>query len=604
MSDQLRLTKQRRSRLPKEQWDRLRFLYNVHRENDPGLSIAAFRHMLHNKMLKQPMEFCMENLPKLRAFQVNLKNSSNDTLSVKGRAPAVNNDDTATGLVHNDIDTAVNLPKLRTFQVNLKNSSNDTLSVKRAGDVHNDTAMAVVHNNDTAVHNDTAVNKYECGHIQPTEFAEEVKESWQHYHHRNCPTCDTAKNTLVDRMLSDETLHKAMNHTFGTLSLDWPDEGPSVHKISLKLLYGKTGCLPKILHSCEDFLVFVNGSYKVRHLALQEDPPTKQMQTAVEGGKHPESFEYPSNQLLRNPGDGSIGLASWKSTTNNLSGRDYAFIGDLGISNESIKCISVKESTRIRTLVKNSRQGPAGGYLIPSQERCFDTRSMSKCTKLVREFAKGPKSRSTACAITYWNHNKSKACTYGSCYNDMFMDYRSDAKIRKMLLSCGAERERAVKEMQYRLKCLLAVDVLELEHSSAIWGTFQKAVKAALGGKKPTRDSWRAVDNSISLWHCVLLEYACSGMEYRNHQPVAAHMDGNPNHFLESMILLPVVATNEERSSSRIAREAPKGILCCPLRGVAFEITSGRDALQLQFENTIHCSDSERGKKTVSVVKS
>ena len=56
---------------------------------------------------------------------------------------------------------------------------------------------------------------------------------------------------------------------------------------------------------------------------------------------------------------------------------------------------------------------------------------------------------------------------------------KQDAKIRKMLLSCGAERERVVKEMQYRLKCLLAVDVLELEHSSAIWGTFQKAVKAA-----------------------------------------------------------------------------------------------------------------------------
>jgi len=450
------------------------------------------------------------------------------------------------------------------------------------------------------------IMEYACGHKQPMDFACLVDKKAAHYQGSLCcPTCETGKRTLVEEILSNDALLNTMRSKFGTLEMDWPDCGANVKCIDVATLPQRVKVFPKHLLECKDLRRFLSGSFKVRHLALDVEPPDKVEQGLILGGKHPNCFAYPDNQLLRNPGDGSVGLVSWKNGAKNFSGRDYAFIGSVGLSNECIKRISIDESKYIHDMVKDKRMGSAGGYYLPTQNRHFDSLYLAPCTKETREFTRGPRVSSTGCAVTYTNYKKSRDVTYASCYNDLLMRKIDGNKgeMRQLLLASPAERERAIKEMEFRIKCLLAVDLFGLESTHATWMSFKGAVNAALGSPyTDEQDTWTNIQPPIPLWHRVLLEFACCGCNVRNHQAVAAHIDGNPNHFLEGMMLFPVVAANCEAPSSRLVNNSTPGILCLPLMGVAFEISCGRDGLQLQLANTIHIADSSRGSNNVSTV--
>lgn len=59
----------------------------------------------------------------------------------------------------------------------------------------------------------------------------------------------------------------------------------------------------------------------------------------------PMTFRIQTRVSSRTPGDGSIGVMSWNSTTKNAAGKDFIFFfGNLSVSNECIKDTSIKES--------------------------------------------------------------------------------------------------------------------------------------------------------------------------------------------------------------------------------------------------------------------
>ena len=551
MADQLRIGKKSRVSLSQRQWDRLSSVYDSCCEKQPGLSVRAF----HAK-LKQEMS----------------------ELAVLGRS-------------------SVELPSQRAFQNHLKANLLKAELLKAAlspPDVEH--AHQHIKNPEAVAQN--GVVTYGCGHSQPAKFAAIVHQKWCHETYDLCPTCRTAQGVATDKLLHDNALLTAMEQNFGSLSLSWPDDNSTnVCSIDPRLLLTKLGC--KSSHSlleCNDFLRFVyGGNIVVRHLAMEMDPPTPLAQKRVEGGRHPDKFEYPDMQLLRNPGDGSIGLVSWKNNGKNRSGRDYVFIGSLGVSNECIKEVGGAESPHIQAMVRSKCVGAAGGYNIPSQKRCFDPLSLSKCTKKTREFARGPQAKSTACAVTYLNHDKETTPTYNSCYNDMLRRNLEEKDLRRLYRSSKSERERAVKEMEFRVRCMLAVDHFELEATEIVWKPFRK-IFSTVTQSKHVRQSW-----NMSLWECFLLEYARTGcVEYRNHTAVTAHVDGNPDDFMGSLTLFPKLPMNMDAPACDVVRLATNGVLCCPLRGVAFEIESGRDTMQLQLGDTMHVADRTRGVKNWS----
>ena len=537
-SNQVRTGK--RCILSSRQWDQLGNLYSLHRQKNPRLSLRAFRHTLiqQSETLLSGGGVPTE-IPSERAFQKHLKSYATPYTCHEWNNPASNGSE----------------------------------------GIHHTTQNFV---------------EYGCGHYQTIEFSAYVHEKWPNYNHTICPTCQTAKSCLVDRALHDEALLTAMKQNFGTLKLEWRDEGPNVHGISLQNLATK---MPSKVRDCKDFKKFLSGSVKIRCIHLDVNPPSTQAQKAVEGGMHPEHFNYPTEQLIRNPGDGSIGLVSWKNGTSDPLKRDYIFIGNLGVTNECIKSICLEETRHMQNMAVGKRYGAAGGFLVPSQKRCFDTKSMSKCTKTTREFVKAPESTSTACAIAYNNIEKNKEVVYGTCYKDILMCRLEPDQKAKRLQTIAAEQEKTIKEMEHRLKCLLAVEYLSLEQPSAIWSDFKK-VATSVSNPSIVR-KW----GNVSLWHCVLLEWASRMPEIRNHQALAAHVDGNRLNFLQSMTLFGKVATNANESSSSLVRSMVKGILCCPLQGVAVEIECGRDALQMQLANTVHVPDRTRGQKNWSWVQ-
>ena len=442
--------------------------------------------------------------------------------------------------------------------------------------------------------------KYDCGHQLLCEFVASFENKYPEYRDfPACPTCVTGHKCVVSMMRSNDALEETMAHKFnGAPSLAWPDKGDSVHSIDFKVLASHVA-LPKELYLCPDFIRFSLQACMVRHLDLPGHAPTYKEQMSVNGGLHPDFFEYPAQRVLRNPGDNSIGLVSWNSRTKNLSGKDFLFIGNSGLSNESIKDISIAESKELGSMPKFKRSGSAGGWYLPTQEDNHDTLSMSKATAHDQRAFLRKGGNSTGSRMAYRNlengGNRSRTM-YKDCYG------RNLSERQALVLESFSEREHAITTMEFRLKCLLATVKIGLtEQSIDAFADFEVALETVVGSSKESRLGWRD-----SVWHSVLLEWACGFFDTINHQATVAHVDGNEHHFLEDMSLFGIVPADTDAPACALVDnllDEHKGILCFPLKGLAVEIDCGRDALALQMKTSTHLADRSRGRKNFSKVK-
>lgn len=203
-------------------------------------------------------------------------------------------------------------------------------------------------------------------------------------------------------------------------------------------------------------------------------------------------------------------LVSWRSVTKNLSRKDFLFIYDLGITNECIKEISARESIRYANRPKFKRHGAANGFHLPTSDTDCRTLSMCKATQddLRRAYIRPLNGHSTA-AYLAWHNIATSNKTGHSMYVDSFGTKWDNSKSHKELpLGCEYEMQYALRQMEGRLKCLLITDVLGLEEPGEVWKCFRVALDEV------NFEAWPRQ----SMWHAVLLEWACRMVEMRNHK--------------------------------------------------------------------------------------
>ena len=78
---------------------------------------------------------------------------------------------------------------------------------------------------------------------------------------------------------------------------------------------------------------------------------------------------------------------------------------------------------------------------------------------------------------------------------------------------------------------------------------------------------------------------------------LAAHVDANRSHFLETMSLFGKVHESQMKNSSNsLVKAMVKGQLLIPHVGFSVEMRCGWDTMHLQLGNTMHVPDSSRDR--------
>ena len=284
-------------------------------------------------------------------------------------------------------------------------------------------------------------------------------------------------------------------------------------------------CWFEVLEKMKGFVFILNSNIRVRHLKV---PTMKTLvKEKIKGAECPLNFNTENNkwnpdQILKNPGDSSYGLVEF-------SNGDFCCIHKLDINNGTIVSISQNETEVILQEPKAKRAGAAGGHLFPPTiENADDSsypKSMSACTRK-RNMVTATKGFGTQSSITYLDINGNFKGPYNSLYADVFMT-RLGKKEKKIAAERDEHlREKLIEEMKSRLVFLMVLVSFQLGltcegHCNNLFASFADVV---LRGEF---ENWKVTDPTLSNFDCVLLEYACSTGEMRNHQPLRAHTDGN-----------------------------------------------------------------------------
>ena len=159
---------------------------------------------------------------------------------------------------------------------------------------------------------------------------------------------------------------------------------------------------------------------------------------------------------------------------------DYFFIGEMGLSNESIVGLAKRGVQEIKQYQEAKRSGPAGGDNIPSTEKEFDGKSLSPATKHRRIFIKtGGDGTQTKCVYVNPDHGNIKV--FDRVYNNVLSNDLSPRAKRTEMMESPHLRERVIKEMQSRTLAMCFVSRLgwgEPEY----WNEFVCAVESVCNG--------------------------------------------------------------------------------------------------------------------------
>jgi hypothetical protein len=336
---------------------------------------------------------------------------------------------------------------------------------------------------------------------------------------------------------------------------------------------------------------------RVRSLEVKSMKKNRKETCEIHGAALPLDFNRDNNkwnpgQILKNPGDGSFGLVQFGNG-------DYAGIGTVNLSNETIAGLSRSETSAILASNMAKRAGSAGGFMYPvdDPEVRKDTKSMSKCTKKHRLLTT-TNGFGTALTMHYINNGMVKKVN--SVYPDLATARKKASKKRKEAMSDEHMRNKLIGEMKSRLAFLLILVEKKLGKPYDLFRSFAEAVMRVKEGNT----NWIVEDHHgvLNELDCVLLEYACGTGEMRNHQALFAHTDTNTSHPVESMMFFGKVPEGEERESTTIVNTMKNGLLIQPFERIVWELQCGRDVLHSRFSVTYHLSDHSRGSFNWSYV--
>jgi hypothetical protein len=314
------------------------------------------------------------------------------------------------------------------------------------------------------------------------------------------------------------------------------------------------------------------------------------MKVKIHGGFCPPNVTWRKEQTIHSLNDGSIVLVKFSSG-------DYFGLSTIQIANESIVSISKNETHQILQGTMGPRSGGATGYFVPSDDNDGNFERSHSISEAVRpDHLLIPSSGyGTQCILQYLNK---KIVVMNSCYQDVLMTRNDTKQKRTLAMAYECLREKLLKEMHSRILFLMIAVHYKLDVATSLFTTLGKAVENASAEKQ----SWLTIDPMLTDYEIVLLEYACGTGEMRNHQALAAHVDKNRSHPVESMVLFGKVPREERKSDCEIVDDMQDGILYLPHEHLALKMRCGFDILHCSFKSTYHVADSTRGLSNWSYV--
>jgi hypothetical protein len=324
----------------------------------------------------------------------------------------------------------------------------------------------------------------------------------------------------------------------------------------------------------EDWKVY--SSIPVRVIELGErdgNAPLSTMKERFVGGKVTQrDFSQHPNVIRR--GVGEILLIIFPRA------KDFIAVFDSGHSFNDVTKISLREMVSIDEKERSPRDGAAGGIKLPETQ----SRSMSRVTQgpEATMFASGPKG--TAMGVAYRNDN-GQVKYYGSVYNDLLMDRLSKEDKTMEARNYPSYRRVLIQEMRTALVCVAVLCYIGFApfSRSKIW----------LPWLKCHYDPEKNFDD-------LLLDWALSSGEMRNHQACFAHIDGNKSEGIECLSVLGRIDPSGTRN--KLATNTVNGYLYFPLDRFVLEINTNTDTIHCKLENTIHLPDPSRDIKNWSRV--
>ena len=306
-------------------------------------------------------------------------------------------------------------------------------------------------------------------------------------------------------------------------------------------------------------------------VGTQQMKSTKQQ---ILGGQLPVGYNFGDvgTNTVEIPNDVDFGLIIFSDSN------DYLLIGKLQHETKNVISFAKKESRFIIAQSDGVRSGAAGGVVFPDT----NSKSLSKSTmnnRVVMQHRNG-----VGCSVSYTNA-ESKNKTFNGVYNQVKMMRMNKQTKRKIVLQSGIDRKILLEEMKSRfiaILLLLAVDGGQLVKQQNLIGTLIETFSGGNG------DVVEFLSLGHSIFESFLLAWGVGSGVMHNHEAIAAHMDRNKNHPLETLTIYPCMPKD------RTILTEGMGFLAFPLHGFNIKIKCVVDVVHCSLKNTVHIPDDSR----------
>ena len=408
------------------------------------------------------------------------------------------------------------------------------------------------------------------------------------YHH--CKKLQNQANLEVERIL-----HRfEKSHLF-----DWKHGSPQT--INLLQVVSNNVCIPKELK--KDSRSQLSRQLKLTVMdipsvvdGIDDDKELQCLKEKLLGGFYPDSYEMPKSKVVSFAPRSTIGVLKWK--VNNVT--NYAIVDKADLDDTTIVEFGRMANREKLAGCRFPRSGKAAGIKGPPLDERYDPVRFSEATKNTPRIHFATK---TGYGTAYESTNpKDKSRPNVSFVPRQDIEGKKLGRIAKkdLLSKDEAMRRVTICKLKSRLRASAIIDSLKLDDVSGIWADIEESMHEAI--KPKTINKWHNIDNSLSLWDIVFLEWAGLSEEAWNFMAVAFHEDGDNRDFETMMIMGLVEDNNLRQQASTIVQGMSRGLTVLPFQGVALESQPGRTIIHMRVDHSLHASDRTRNQGNFAVL--
>ena len=297
----------------------------------------------------------------------------------------------------------------------------------------------------------------------------------------------------------------------------------------------------------------------------------------IEGGYMDKSFtsEVLDKCAIEAPKDGCIGIMKFHDK------HDFLMFVPTDMNKTDVLNLSKDETEFMKTLPKGGRAGAAGGVVdIDTDSHSISTGVKTETMILI------PRPRGVGVSLIYEN-KKGEVNSMQSIYNDIYMQsLNTAAKTNQIKLSLSY-RHILICEMISRIKTYaIAFSLGIIDNTINPFTDFNDLFTSK-------KELIAYFNRGHSFFHAVLLSWASTTGEMRNHQAIAAHKDGNKSHPIETYSIFGRVHPSVDYHKT-IEELIKPAYLATPIHGKVAKIVCGEHVVNCSLKETYHVPDYGR----------